>query len=97
MKLNDNLVNFPIPEGMNATKLSQEEFVDVLEDGIPLKWKLEFEKKGHDLSSATIKEFLDVCMHLEEAELHKPLSKRHLLPRRIMMRQKETEKQDIMR
>eukprot|EP00957_Ditylum_brightwellii_P163091 12418868-Ditylum_brightwellii.AAC.1 len=35
---------FPVPDGVTATKIAREEFVDVLEDGVPYQWKLEFEK-----------------------------------------------------
>eukprot|EP00957_Ditylum_brightwellii_P057094 4326975-Ditylum_brightwellii.AAC.1 len=59
IKLNDYLVHFPVPDRVTDTKISHEEFVDVLEDGIPYKWKLEFEKEGFNLSSSTLKEFLD--------------------------------------
>eukprot|EP00957_Ditylum_brightwellii_P190060 14468783-Ditylum_brightwellii.AAC.1 len=76
IKLNDYLVHFPVLDGVTATMISCEEFVDVLEDEIPYHWKLEFEKEGFDSSSATIKEFLDICVHLEEAELQKPLGKK---------------------
>eukprot|EP00957_Ditylum_brightwellii_P069087 5244423-Ditylum_brightwellii.AAC.1 len=86
IKLNDYLVNFTVPEKVEATKLSCEELVDVLEDGIPLQWKLEFKKEDFDLSSAIIKEFLDVCVHLEQAELHK------LLTKKIACAKKEHEK-----
>eukprot|EP00957_Ditylum_brightwellii_P007901 598345-Ditylum_brightwellii.AAC.1 len=37
---------------------------------------MEFKKEGFDLSSSTLKEFLDICVRLEEAELQKPLKKR---------------------
>eukprot|EP00957_Ditylum_brightwellii_P178961 13632667-Ditylum_brightwellii.AAC.1 len=37
---------------------------------------MEFEKEGFDSSSSTLKEFLDMCVHLEEAKLQKPLKKR---------------------
>eukprot|EP00957_Ditylum_brightwellii_P080279 6106010-Ditylum_brightwellii.AAC.1 len=57
-------------------KIAHEEFVDVLEDGVPYQWKLEFKKESFDSSSSTLKEFLDVCVHLEEAELQKLLKKR---------------------
>eukprot|EP00957_Ditylum_brightwellii_P166833 12698203-Ditylum_brightwellii.AAC.1 len=50
--------------------------MDVLEDGVPYQWKLEFEKERFDSSSSTLKEFLDVCIHLEETKLQKPLKKR---------------------
>eukprot|EP00957_Ditylum_brightwellii_P028968 2188332-Ditylum_brightwellii.AAC.1 len=38
--------------------------------------KLEFEEEGFNLSSSTLKEFLDVCICLEEAEMQKPLKKK---------------------
>eukprot|EP00957_Ditylum_brightwellii_P132004 10065053-Ditylum_brightwellii.AAC.1 len=37
---------------------------------------MEFEKEGFDSSSSTLKEFLEVCVRLEEAEMQKPLEKR---------------------
>eukprot|EP00957_Ditylum_brightwellii_P003629 274513-Ditylum_brightwellii.AAC.1 len=40
-------------------------------DGVPYQWKLQFKKEGFDLSSSTLKEFLDMCVHLEEAEIQK--------------------------
>eukprot|EP00957_Ditylum_brightwellii_P178464 13594297-Ditylum_brightwellii.AAC.1 len=60
IKLNDYLVNFPVPDSVTATKISHKEFVDILGDGIPYQWKLDFEKEGFDLSSTMLKEFLDV-------------------------------------
>eukprot|EP00957_Ditylum_brightwellii_P173696 13224676-Ditylum_brightwellii.AAC.1 len=57
-------------------KISCEEFVTVLEDRVPYQWKLEFEKEGFDLSSSTLKEFLDICVRLEKAEMKKPLKKK---------------------
>eukprot|EP00957_Ditylum_brightwellii_P131996 10064480-Ditylum_brightwellii.AAC.1 len=59
-KLNNYLVNFPVPKGMTATKISCKEFLDILEDGIPFQWKLELEKESFNSSSATLKEFFDV-------------------------------------
>eukprot|EP00957_Ditylum_brightwellii_P067668 5136184-Ditylum_brightwellii.AAC.1 len=76
IKLNDYFVNFPVPQGVKAIKLSHEEFVNVLEDGIPFQWKLEFEKESFGLSSATLKKYLDACVCLEEAEMHKPHAKK---------------------
>eukprot|EP00957_Ditylum_brightwellii_P027529 2081313-Ditylum_brightwellii.AAC.1 len=76
IKLNDYLVHFPVPYGVTPTKISHEEFVDILEDRIPYQWKLEFEKVGFDSSSAMLKQFLDVCVCLKEAELQKPLCKK---------------------
>eukprot|EP00957_Ditylum_brightwellii_P003886 295550-Ditylum_brightwellii.AAC.1 len=61
IKLNDYLEFFPVPDGVTAEKINREEFVDVLEDGVPYQWKLESEKEGFDSRSSTLKEFLDVC------------------------------------
>eukprot|EP00957_Ditylum_brightwellii_P057253 4338594-Ditylum_brightwellii.AAC.1 len=55
IKLNDYLVHFLVPDGVEATK------------------KLKFKKEGFDLSSSTFKEYLDMYVHLEEAELQKLL------------------------
>eukprot|EP00957_Ditylum_brightwellii_P110341 8416061-Ditylum_brightwellii.AAC.1 len=76
IKLNDYLEFFPVADSVTATKIPREEFVDVLEDGCPYQWKLEFKKEGFDLSSSTLKDFLDICVRLEEAELQKPLKKK---------------------
>eukprot|EP00957_Ditylum_brightwellii_P200975 15319932-Ditylum_brightwellii.AAC.1 len=76
IKLNNYLEFFPVPNGVTATKIARKEFVDILEDRISYQWKLDFEKEGFDLSSSTLKDFLDMCVHLEEAELQKPLKKR---------------------
>eukprot|EP00957_Ditylum_brightwellii_P040095 3034569-Ditylum_brightwellii.AAC.1 len=74
-KLNDYLVHFPVPDRVTAKKTSHEEFVDILEDRILYQWKLEFKKEAFNLSSSKLKEFLDVCVCLEEAELKKLLRK----------------------
>eukprot|EP00957_Ditylum_brightwellii_P045148 3423371-Ditylum_brightwellii.AAC.1 len=76
IKLNDYLVQFPVPDGVTAVKISCKEFVNELKDGIPYQWKLEFEREGLDLCSSTLKEFLDMCLHLEEAEIQELLKKR---------------------
>eukprot|EP00957_Ditylum_brightwellii_P029063 2195556-Ditylum_brightwellii.AAC.1 len=76
IKLNDYLEFFPVPDSVTTTKITLEEFVNVLEDGFPYQWKLDFEKEGFDSSSSMLKEFLGVCVRLEEAELQKPLNKK---------------------
>eukprot|EP00957_Ditylum_brightwellii_P171073 13023618-Ditylum_brightwellii.AAC.1 len=76
IKLNNYLEFFPVPDGVTATKIPREEFVDALEYRVPYQWKLDFKKEGFDLSSSTLKEFLDLCVRLEEAELQKLLKKR---------------------
>eukprot|EP00957_Ditylum_brightwellii_P159426 12135968-Ditylum_brightwellii.AAC.2 len=69
IKLNNYLECVPVLDGVTATKIACEEFANVLEDGVPYQWKLEFKKEGFDSSSSVLKEFLDVCVRLEEAEL----------------------------
>eukprot|EP00957_Ditylum_brightwellii_P208371 15357070-Ditylum_brightwellii.AAC.1 len=76
IKLNDYLVHFPVPDGVTATNISGEEFIDILKDRVPYQWKLECEKEGFDSSSSMLKEFLDMCVHLEEAQLQKPLGQK---------------------
>eukprot|EP00957_Ditylum_brightwellii_P004229 321356-Ditylum_brightwellii.AAC.1 len=76
IKLNNYLVKFLVPDGVMAEKICREEFVDLLEDGILFQWKMEFKKEGFDSSSSIVKEFLDACVRLEEAELQKLLKKR---------------------
>eukprot|EP00957_Ditylum_brightwellii_P135478 10329857-Ditylum_brightwellii.AAC.1 len=67
---------------VTATKISCKEFVDVLEDKILYQWKAEFKKEGFDLSLSMLKQFLNVCIHLEEAELQKPLGKKIAHPKK---------------
>eukprot|EP00957_Ditylum_brightwellii_P034494 2615875-Ditylum_brightwellii.AAC.1 len=45
IELNDYLEKFPVPDKVTAEKISREECVDILEDGIPYQWKMEFEKE----------------------------------------------------
>eukprot|EP00957_Ditylum_brightwellii_P187876 14305182-Ditylum_brightwellii.AAC.1 len=76
IKLNNYLECFPVPDGVTTKKITQEEFADILEDEVPHQWKLEFKKEGSNSGSSTLKEFLDMCVRLEEAELQKLLKKR---------------------
>eukprot|EP00957_Ditylum_brightwellii_P073031 5549793-Ditylum_brightwellii.AAC.1 len=76
IKLNDYLVQFPVLDGVTATKISCKQFLDVLEDGIMYQWKLEFKKEGFNLRSSTLKEFLNMYVCLEEAELQTLLRKK---------------------
>eukprot|EP00957_Ditylum_brightwellii_P156163 11886366-Ditylum_brightwellii.AAC.1 len=46
---------------VTTMKISHEEFVDVLEDGILYQWKLELEKEWFNSSVSTFKEFLGMC------------------------------------
>eukprot|EP00957_Ditylum_brightwellii_P125752 9586181-Ditylum_brightwellii.AAC.1 len=45
IKLNNYLEFFPVLNSVTAMKIAHEEFVNVLEDGVPYKWKLEFKKE----------------------------------------------------
>eukprot|EP00957_Ditylum_brightwellii_P101181 7710872-Ditylum_brightwellii.AAC.1 len=76
IKLNDYLEFFPVPDNVTAMKIACKEIVNVLEDGVPYQWKLEFKKEEFDSSSSTLKEYLDICVRLEETELQKPLKKK---------------------
>eukprot|EP00957_Ditylum_brightwellii_P047924 3639510-Ditylum_brightwellii.AAC.1 len=40
-----NILPFPVTDGVTATKISCEEFVDDLEERILYQWKLEFKKE----------------------------------------------------
>eukprot|EP00957_Ditylum_brightwellii_P042046 3184119-Ditylum_brightwellii.AAC.1 len=57
IKLNDYLEFFPVLDGVTATKIGQEEFVDILEDRVLYQWKLDFREEGFDSSSSMLKEF----------------------------------------
>eukprot|EP00957_Ditylum_brightwellii_P014805 1116361-Ditylum_brightwellii.AAC.1 len=76
IKLNDYFVHFLVPDRVTATKIHCKEFIDALEDRILYQRKLEFKKKGFDSSSSMLKEFLDMCVCLEEAEPQKSLAKK---------------------
>eukprot|EP00957_Ditylum_brightwellii_P080443 6118473-Ditylum_brightwellii.AAC.1 len=45
IKLNDYLEFFLVPDRVSATKIARKEFVDVLENGVPYQWKLDFKKE----------------------------------------------------
>eukprot|EP00957_Ditylum_brightwellii_P048105 3651701-Ditylum_brightwellii.AAC.1 len=85
IKLNDYLVYFHVPDRVTTNKISCEEFVGVLKAGTPYQWKLEFKKEGFALSLASLKDFLDVCVCLEEAELQKLLGKKIACAKKSMM------------
>eukprot|EP00957_Ditylum_brightwellii_P028224 2131649-Ditylum_brightwellii.AAC.2 len=53
--VNDYLVHFPALDRVTTIKISREEFVDILEDGILYQWKLEFERERFDSSLAILK------------------------------------------
>eukprot|EP00957_Ditylum_brightwellii_P105288 8026230-Ditylum_brightwellii.AAC.1 len=62
VKLNNYLMEFPIPTGVEAKKLEQEELLEVLENGIPTLWRFQMDKEGFDVSSSTFKEFTKTCV-----------------------------------
>eukprot|EP00957_Ditylum_brightwellii_P140321 10691556-Ditylum_brightwellii.AAC.1 len=59
IKLNGYLEFFLVLDSITDMNIARKEFVDVLEDRAPYQWKLEFEKEGFNLSSSTLKGFLD--------------------------------------
>eukprot|EP00957_Ditylum_brightwellii_P040042 3030333-Ditylum_brightwellii.AAC.2 len=68
VKLNDYLTEFPMPMGVKAKKLEQEELLEVLENRIPTSWTFQTDKEGFDASSSTLKDFTKTCVYYEECE-----------------------------
>eukprot|EP00957_Ditylum_brightwellii_P064988 4929792-Ditylum_brightwellii.AAC.1 len=61
IKLNDYLVQFLVPDGVTATKISYKEFANVLEDGIMYQWKLEFKREGRRRDAEDTQEKDSLC------------------------------------
>eukprot|EP00957_Ditylum_brightwellii_P075017 5701378-Ditylum_brightwellii.AAC.1 len=59
-----------------ATKLLWEELLGIFKGRVPLKWKIKFNKGGLNLNSATLTEFMDTCVCLEELEMCKPVHRK---------------------
>eukprot|EP00957_Ditylum_brightwellii_P081284 6183228-Ditylum_brightwellii.AAC.1 len=69
VKLNNYLVEFLMPTGVEARKLEQEELLEVLENRIPISWKFQMDKEGFNMSSSTLKEFTKTCVCYKECKL----------------------------
>ena len=72
IKINDYLKEFlPTIVGRNATKLLEEELLDLLEFRIPIKWQRQMQVQNFGPTARTLQDFQDFCEHLESA-LDKP-------------------------
>eukprot|EP00957_Ditylum_brightwellii_P097203 7403160-Ditylum_brightwellii.AAC.1 len=68
IKVNNYLMEFPTPVGVEAKKMDLEEILEVLEHGIPTLWNFQMDKEGFNESSSTIKEFTKTCVCYEECK-----------------------------
>ena len=66
-EINEMLVEFP-PHFKDTQKLQDDEFIELLEYGIPPKWKSEMVKQGFIPRNHTVSEFLEFCEKLEYSE-----------------------------
>eukprot|EP00957_Ditylum_brightwellii_P079004 6008852-Ditylum_brightwellii.AAC.1 len=60
IELNNYLEEFPMPTGIVAKTLEDEEILQVLENKIPTSWKFLMDKKGSNVSSSMIKKWKPV-------------------------------------
>ena len=69
LELNDYLVYFPTKDGeADATKLPDEEILDILVFGIPNTWQKKMVELGFDSLSHTPNEFIEVCERISFGE-----------------------------
>jgi hypothetical protein len=69
LELNDYLVYFPTKIGeADATKLPDEEIMDILVFGIPNTWQKRMVELGFDSSSHTPNEFIEMCERISFGE-----------------------------
>jgi hypothetical protein len=69
LELNDYLVYFPTKEGeAEATKLPDEEILDILVFGIPNTWQKKMVELGFDSLSHTPNEFIEICERISFGE-----------------------------
>eukprot|EP00957_Ditylum_brightwellii_P212028 15366878-Ditylum_brightwellii.AAC.1 len=66
INLKNYIMEFPMPAGVEARKMDQEEILEVLENRIPISWKFQIDKEGFNASSSTIKEFTKTCICYKE-------------------------------
>eukprot|EP00957_Ditylum_brightwellii_P098802 7526850-Ditylum_brightwellii.AAC.2 len=55
VKLNNYLMEFSTPTGIEAKKLEDEEILEMLENRIPTSWTFQMDKEGFDASSSRLK------------------------------------------
>ena len=66
IEINDYLKEFPpVTTGGNATKLPDDELLDLLEFGIPIKWQRQMQNQNFKPAVGTLCEFQDFCERLE--------------------------------
>ena len=68
IEINDYLEEFPpTTVGGDATKLPEDELLDLLEFGIPIKWQRQMQVQNFVPTAGTLREFQDFCERLEAA------------------------------
>ena len=68
IEINNYLKEFPpVITGRNATKLQDNESLDMLEFGIPIKWQRQMQVQNFEPTAGTLHNFQDFCEWLEAA------------------------------
>ena len=77
VEINNYLLQFPpsVPTG-NSKKLTNNKLLELLEFGIPLKWRNKLHLKKIKVQEHTIKEFTKMCKRIESALSDSPSTKR---------------------
>ena len=66
VEINDYLVQFPPKTaGADPEKLPEDELLELLEFGIPLRWRNQLHLQNYKVQDHTIKEFTKICERLE--------------------------------
>ena len=74
IKINDYLEEFPpVIAGRNSTKLPDNELLDLLEFGIPIKWQQKMQVQNVEPTAWTLRDFQDLCERQESASDDPPL------------------------
>eukprot|EP00957_Ditylum_brightwellii_P102122 7784768-Ditylum_brightwellii.AAC.1 len=72
VKLNNYLMEFHTSTGVEARKLEPDKILEVVENGIPTTWNFKIDKEGFDVSSRTLKDFMETCVHYKECKPKTP-------------------------
>ena len=68
IEINNYLTEFPpTVVGGDAIKLPDDELLDLLEFGIPIKWQRQMQVQNFKPTAGTLREFQDFCKRLESA------------------------------
>ena len=68
IEINNYLKDFPPAiVGGNTTKIPDNELMDLLEFGIPIKWQHKIQVQNFEPMSRTLRDFQDFCKQLETA------------------------------